>query len=337
MSVERENLALARVSQPSMRRLPLPVFVVLGHSLSACASTLPPSDSTPSDTVASSSRDSVEVTPSEDAVPTRSVVHAPGMTVEELIEGAGMASYLVDHDLRMASIDGAAMERWFTREPGAVFLYAERSIETGPETSVRGACQRLPRSSDVVTNGLTFVLTRSGRERVVLDVGQDHLDVDDQRLEERVWQTNGGRRLPVGLIAWDDAHIAFAEGAEVQEVACVNTVRHVLCTPEAHPWVGPRGYCHQRTLEVRPWRAPFVPHVGPVSPAYPDTYPPLPEGHCELECEPSACDDALARVTLPRVPLYTEQDPVLALFRTQAACRAYATSRGSAASGGGAW
>jgi hypothetical protein len=161
--------------------------------------------------------------------------------------------------------------------------------------------------------------------------------VTEARLEEQQWRTNGVRDLPMGVIAWDDAHIAFAEGAEIQEVACTSTVRAVLCSPDGDPWASPRGYCVDRSLVVRPWRAAFVPHVGPMSPAYPDTYPSLREGSCEVECAPSACDEALQRAQLPRVPLYAEHDPVLAVFRTQAACRAFRTSRGPWASGGGVW
>jgi hypothetical protein len=271
------------------------------------------------------------------ATSTRAVVHAPRLDADALLAAAGMASYLADHDLRIASIDDEARERWFTREPSGVFLYAERPIETGVEATVRGACQRVPLGDDNVLNGLSFVLTRHGDDRVVLEIGQDRVAVTDQRLEARRWQTNGVRGLPMGVIAWDDGHVAFAEGAEIQEVACVHSVRTVLCSADADPWVGPRGHCIDRSLVVRPWRPPFVPHVGPVHPAYPDTYPALPEGSCEVECEPSACDDALQRAQLPRRPLYTDDDLVLAAFRTNRACRAFAAARGVRTTDGQRW
>lgn len=323
-----------------VRHVAFPTLIVW---LSACGSAVPAAVTAPSAAPAPSEEtDSVSttsVTREEQAMATstRAVVHAPRLDADALLAAAGMASYLADHDLRVASIEGEARERWFTREPSGVFLYAERPIETGVEATVRGACQRVPLWDDNVLNGLSFVLSRHGDERAVLEIGQDRVAVTDQRLEARRWQTNGVRGLPMGVIAWDDGHIAFAEGAEIQEVACVHSVRTVSCSADADPWVGPRGHCIDRSLVVRPWRAPFVPHVGQVSPAYPDTYPSLPEGSCEVECEPSACDEAMARAQLPRVPLYAEQDLVLAVFRTQSACRAYASSRGSQGSGSGVW
>ncbi len=78
---------------------------------------------------------------------------------------------------------------------------------------------------------------------------------------------------------------------------------------------------------MRPWRAPEVPHVGPVVPAYADPIPEVPEGDCDVECEPSACAEAIRTVRFPRVPLYAEEASVVAAFRTQAACRAFASAR----------
>ncbi len=319
------------MSQTSVRRL---LLLGLALSLGSCAASLPAAETTPPsapivsvEASASAVESAADEATVESAAAAPSIVHAPALTAEQLLRAAGSATYLVDHDLRVASIDSVASERWITRRPSAVFLYAERPIETATEVRMRGACQRLPVWPDIVVGALSVGLTRHGRERVVLEVEDHGVAVEDQRIEDGFWSTHGVRGLGLGVIALDDDHIVFAEGAEIREVACVNSVRAVLCAADADPWVGPRGYCLDRALVVRPWRPAFVPHVGPVWPAYPEVYPSLPEGHCEVECAPSACEDALPTAQLPHVPLYTEEDPVLAVFRTQAACRAFAASR----------
>lgn len=265
------------------------------------------------------------------------IVHAPGLGADELLASAGVSTFLADHELRVASIDVHAMERWFTRRPSALFLYAERPIDSSIEATARGECHRVRVADDVVLNQLSVVLARRGSTRVIVELGQERVAVAEQRMEERQWHTQGVRGLPMGVVAWDDAHIAYAEGAAIQELACVPQVREVLCPADAGPGPRPRGYCLHDALVVRPWRAAFVPHVGPVGSAYPEVYPSLPAGSCEVECEPSACAEALARAQLPRVPLHSEQDPVLAVFRTQSACRAFAGSRGSRASDATSW
>jgi hypothetical protein len=311
-----------------MRHL-LRQFALLG--LSACGSSLPASESpTARVVVAEVSSDEAPTQagdPSADAEPAAPVptIHVPALSAEALIADAGLPTFLEDHGLRAAVIDGAAMERWFTREPSAVFLYAERSIDLSEGDQVAGACQRVARVDDIVTNQVSFVLSRRGSDRVLLEIGQERVDILDQRLEGGRWDTGGVRPLPLGVIAWDEAHVAYAESAEIHEVACVHTVRHVLC--DARSPSGPRGHCLDQALVVRPWRAPTVPHVGDVIPAYPDPIPRVPQGACEIECAPSACSEALARARLPRVPLYADTDRVLAVFRTQAACRAFARSR----------
>ena len=323
-------------------------FALLG--LTACASTLPATDTSTADVASTDvSRDETagadattseaapfEAAPSETAAgPTLPTIHAPALSAEALIEDAGLATFLDDHGLRAAEIDGAAMERWFTREPSAVFLYAERSIELAEGTHVAGTCQRVARVDDIVTNQISFVLSRRGSDRVLLEVAQDRVDVLDQRLEDGRWDTGGVRPLPLGTIAWDDAHVAFAEGAEIHEVACVHTLRAVPCSDG--PPITPRGHCVDQALVVRPWRAPTVPHVGDVIPAYPDPIPSAPPGACEVECAPSACSEALARAQLPRVPLYADTDRVLAVFRTEAACRSFARARPAPSDDDSAW
>lgn len=319
-----------------MRDLVRPLALL---GVGACVSTLPE---------AATSRDAVTAgsnarTANEDddvgseagpgvAMPT---VRAPALDAEALLAAAGLATYLEDHGLRAAEIDGAAMERWFTREPGAVFLYAERPLALSESASVSGRCQRVARVDDGVLNEIAFVISRRAGERVLLAVGQESVDVVEQRLERGRWETNGVRRLPSGVIAWNDAQVAYAEGAERQEVACVPTLRAVPCSEG--PGVTPRGHCVDQALVVRPWRAPTVPHVGAVVPAYRDEIPTVPLGACTVVCEPSACGEALERAHIPRVPLHGEGDPVLAVFRAQAACRAFAATRTSQRPSGTAW
>ncbi|AKF05720.1 hypothetical protein [Sandaracinus amylolyticus] len=291
---------------------------VLFLGLTACASTLPAA----SETAASTQPPAEEAAPPADERTTQ----ARGLRADELLEAAGVATFLEDHELHVAAVDEAAIERWLSRKPSAVFLYTERSLEIAEGASLRGECQRVAVWDDVVVNQLSIVVSRHGDERVVVDLGQESVSVVEQRLEQRRWQASGVRRLPVGVIAWDDAHVAYAEGAEIHELACVPTLRPVPCVEDR--WDGPRGHCVDHALVVRPWRAPTVLHVGGVIPGHRDPIPEIPSEECEVTCAPSACDEALRTAHLPRAPLYAEQDPVLAVFRTQTACRAFVASRG---------
>lgn len=256
----------------------------------------------------------------------RAPVVAPALGARELIEAAGVATFLEDHALRPAKIDGAAMERWFARKPSGVFLYTERAIETGvPEATVRGRCQWAPREPSPVLNALEVVVWRRGDQRTLLELGQESVSVRDDGRERGAWEIRGGRRIPMGAVAWDDTKIQYSEGAEIHEVACVLALRTVPCGEGA--LAHQHGSCVDRELVVRPWRAPTVLHVGGEIPAYPDLTPDIPVGDCEVTCAPSACKEALRLQPIPWVALYTEPAPVLAAFRTQAACRAFASSR----------
>lgn len=265
--------------------------------------------------------------PSEPAAaPTREPIVAPAQSARELIDEAGVATFLEDRELRVSAIDEDAMERWFARPPRSVFVYAERPVEVAePDVTRRIRCQRVQRWDSNVLNELAVVVWQKGRSRIVLELGQSNVSAADQTRERGEWETVGGRRLPMQAIAWDDAHIRYAEGAEIHEVVCVPALRTVPCGGEHLP--GPRGYCADHELVVRPRRPPRVPHVGPVIPAYHDPIPDVPEGDCAVRCEPSACEEALRMAPIPRAPLYEEDAPVLAAFRSQAACRAFASAR----------
>lgn len=298
------------------------VLVLLGSV--ACTRPLPAPAPAPS-----------EPPPSSTAVPDAALplpTVAPARSAQELVEAAGVATFVEDQALVAAQIDGDAMERWFTRKPGSVFVYTERALDVAaPSTSVRGTCQRVERWDGSALNALGVVLWRRGDQRTVLELGQDGVDVVDERRDGGTWTVGGARRLPVGAVAWDDAQIRYAEGAELYEVACVPALRTVTCG------AGPgRGYCIDRELVVRPWRVPMVPHVGDVIPAYDDPPPDVPEGDCAVECMPSACNDALATPLIPRVRFYAADAPMLAVFRTRAACRAYAAKR-TASTDAAAW
>lgn len=297
------------------------LFVLLG--LMACASALPALDSTPAQTPAESGRSGEVVS---DHVPIAARIIAPALSAQELLLQAGVETYIEDRDLRVASIDSNAMERWFRRPPRHVYFYAEPALALAQEgEEVRGQCQRLRRWNSGAVNELAAVLWRRGRLRTMAVFGQEHVTIDNQILDAGEWDTTGFRTLSVGAIAWDDAHIRYAEGAALHEVACVPALRVVSCGGEY--LLGPRAYCVDDKLVVRPWRVPMVPHVGPVASAYNDVVPDVPVGDCEVECERSACEEALRITPIPRVPLYTEEDPVLAVFRTRADCRAFAASR----------
>lgn len=248
-------------------------------------------------------------------------------SADELLAAAGVATYVADHELLVATTDATAMERWFERKPSAVYLYAERALEV-PGATTRLRCQRAQPWESGVLNEVAVVAWRKADERTVVELGQASVTVMDQRREDGRWATSGARRLPVATVEWDDEKIRYAEHAEIHEVACVPSVREVACD------AGGRAYCIDRELVVRPWLPPTVPHVGPVIPAYDDPVPDVPAGDCAIECEPSACDEALRRSALPREALYEERAPTLAAFRTLAACRAYAASRTAPASAG---
>ncbi|MBA3397802.1 MAG: hypothetical protein H0T89_34580 [Deltaproteobacteria bacterium] len=268
--------------------------------------------------------------PQEQAAPvaasTREPIVAPALSARELIDAAGVATFLEDRELEVAAIDTPAMERWFARPPRSVFVYAERRVEVAePDETRRIRCTRVQRWDSNVLNELAVVVWQEGRFRTVLELGQSTVDAVDQARESGEWETVSGRHLPMQAIAWDDAHIRYAEGAELHEVACVPALRTVPCGGEQLP--GPRGYCVDHELVIRPWRAPTFPHVGPVIPAYHDPIPDVPRGDCAVQCEPSACKEALRVALIPRAPLYAEDAPVLAAFRSQAACRAFASHR----------
>ena len=314
-------------------------FVLLG--VVACASALPASESPsaipPSDLGDTSAHDEeTEATDETASVPDATTLQIPGRSADELLTAAGLATYLEDRDLQIAQVDDAAMERWFSRKPSAVYLYAERPIEVSEAETVRASCRRASRADDAVLNELSVVLWQRGSRRSRLQLGQSRVVVTEEERERGRWETGGVRPLSVGLAAWDDTHVRYAEGAEIHEVACVYAVRTVPCV-EGGPLLGPRGHCLDRELVVRPWRAPTVLHVGGVIPAYPDRIPTVPTGECAIECAPSACDEARSRAPLPRAPLYADDGPAIAAFRTLAACRAFATSRAAYASNDGPW
>lgn len=256
-------------------------------------------------------------------------IAVPGRSAEELLAEAGVRTFIDDRDFEVAAIDHEAMERWFQRPPRAVFLYTEAPVEVAePGETVRGRCQRLARWDSNVVNELAVVLWRRGSLRTVVELGQASVSVVDQERDGGGWETRSVRTLPMGVAVWDDEHVRYAAGAALYEVACVPALRTVPCG-EAAALLRPEGHCLDQELVVRPWRAPMVPHVGPVIPAYEDPVPHVPEGDCELECGPSACAEAVRITTFPRVPLYGAEAPVLAAFRTRASCRAFASTRGS--------
>jgi len=306
-------------------------FVLLG--VVACASALPASESpsaipptdprgTPAGVAAAEATDE----PATSESPTATAIHVPGRSAEALLADAGLATYLEDRELRVARVDPNAMDRWFSRKPSAVFLYAERPIEVSEAETVRADCRRVSRADDAVLNELSAVLWQRGSRRALVQLGQTRVTVAEQERTRGRWETGGVRPLHVGLAAWDDAHVRYAEGAEIQEVACVLAVRTVPCV-EGGALLGPRGHCLDRELVVRPWRASTVPHVGDVIPGYPELVPRLPTGDCALACAASACEEARVRASFPREPLYVEDAPTLAAFRTLAACRAFASTR----------
>lgn len=316
-------------------------FVLLG--VVACASTLPASESPsaipPSDPGDTAHGEVTETSEATASVPGATPLQIPGRSADELLTAAGLPTYLEDRDLKIAQIDDAAMERWFSRKPSVVYLYAERPIEVSEAETVRASCRRASRADDAVLNELSIVLWQRGSRRSRLQLGQSRVVVTEEERERGRWETRGVRPLSVGLAAWDDTHVRYAEGAEIHEVACVPAVRTVPCV-EGGPLLGPRGHCLDRELVVRPWRAPTVLHVGGVIPAYPDRIPNVPTSDCAIECAPSACDEAIRhapQAVPPHVPLYTDDAPAIAAFRTPAACRAFATSRAAYASNDGPW
>lgn len=214
-----------------------------------------------------------------------------------------------------------------------MFLYTARAIETG-DAKVRGRCQWVPRENSAVLNAIEVVVWRRGDERTLVELGQERATVRDEAREQGAWSIRGVRSLPMQAVLWNDAKIQYAEGAEVLEVACVQEVRTMPCGEGV--LATQHGSCIDRALVVRPWRAPTVPHVGGVIPAYADVTPDVPAGSCDVTCEPSACEEAQRIQPIPRVPLYTESAPVVAAFRTEAACRAFASVR-EAPPDAGAW
>jgi hypothetical protein len=296
-----------------MRRVVLFCFAL--PFVASCARSLPATSETTAADLATGPAP-IEATSDPILVPARSA--------RELIDEMGLATLLEDRALVEAVIDPDAMERWFARPPASLYFYSERAVEVGPEQTVGGDCQRVQRWDSGVLNALSIVVWQAGRLRTVVTLGQDRVSVQEQTRARGRWETNGVRGLPMRAVAWDDDHIRYAEGAEGYELACVPALRTLPCGEEP---IGGRGYCVDRELVVRPWRAPTVPHVGPVISAYQDAVPEAPESDCAIRCEPSACDEALRTAVLPSAPLYPVHTPVLAAFRSAAACRAFATTR----------
>lgn len=298
------------------------LVLVLVPCLTACLRTVPAESN-----AAAAEHRTMSPEPSQPvAAPKRELVVAAGLSARELIDAAGLATYLEDWELRVAAIDADAMERWFTQPPHHVFLYAELPVEVAePAVSRPMRCQRLQRWDAHVLNELAVVAWQEGPFRTVVQLGQSNVTAVDQTRQTGEWVTLSVRSLPMQAVVWDDAHISYAEGAQLNEVACVPALRAVPCGGE-HP-LEHRGYCVDRELVVRPWRAPTVPHVGPIVPAYDDPIPDVPEGDCAVHCEPSACEEALRMKLIPWARLYREDAPVLAAFRSQVACRAFAAER----------
>lgn len=295
--------------------------------------TLPPTTAAPTEVQPETAneahrghRRAKHVRPERDAPPAPTPIVAPARSADELAERAGLATFLEDEGLTAAAIDGDAMERWFTHPPQNVFLYLERPVAVAePGVTVRGECRRVKRWDSAVINELAVSLWQDGTFRTVLHLGQGSVVASDQGRDEGDWETHGGRRLPMKAIVWGDDQIRYSEGAQRYEVACVHALREVSCSEEHPP--GSSGYCVDEELEIRPWQAPMVPHVGPVTPGYPDPVPDLPEGDCAVDCERSACREAQRSSAIPFDPLYEENAPVLAAFRNRAACRAFAKAR----------
>lgn len=253
----------------------------------------------------------------------RAPVTVAGRSASELSALVGDATFLEDRDLRAGVIDDDAMERWFTRPPSRVYLYAE-----GAEPD--GACRPLRRIDTNVLNELALVASRAGRERTLWVLGQESVRSETQVRERDGWQTVSIEPLPMRAITWAAGVVRYAEGAERYEIACVPALRSVPCSAEAP---GDEGYCVDRALVIRPWRPSFVPHVGPVTPGYADAVPTPPEGRCAVTCEPSDCARAIATSRLPRTPLYRASAAEIAVFVDRATCRAFERER--AGIGGG--
>jgi hypothetical protein len=266
----------------------------------------------------------VEGAPTQPTSPPRARVVAPAIGARELIEASGTATFLEDRGLRAAQIDYDAMELWFSRKPSAVFLYTELAIyDFEPKDRVR--CRRLPlERNSVLLNAITVVAWQRGDRRMHLELNQTGVKVAIEEREHGVWEPRSVRTLPMEAVGWNSAHIRYAEDARHYEVACVPALRTVSCDGTSRDQLG---HCLDRELVVRPWRAPFVPHVGPVHPAYHDPIPEVPSGSCDATCEPSACDEAMRMHGIPWAPLYAATAPVIAAFRTEAACRTYASTR----------
>ena len=259
------------------------------------------------------------------AAPLSAPVHAPPRSASELIEWGGSARFLALRQLKVASINVAAMERWFERKPSRVFVYSEYPIElSATGASIRLRCRGNAQAETVVSNGLSAVLWQDRRSRMVLKIGQSDVAVEEQTFERGQWQISGVRSLPMKASTWDDAHIRYSEGAAIHEVACVPVIRSVPCD-EAH--VGPHGYCIDQDLVVRPWHPSTVLATGRVVDSSPDVSPEVPAGNCTVQCELGACGEALRREHLPRQPLYAEDAAVLAVFKSESVCLRFAAAR----------
>lgn len=264
--------------------------------------------------------------PSQPAVATApKPIHAPLRSASELIAETGVARFLATSELKVAAIDNAAMERWFVRKPSRVFVYSEYPVEIDAKgVTRRPRCVGMAQHETVVTNALAVVLWQDRRFRTVLDLGQSDVKAVEQTQERGAWQTSGVRALPMKVSAWDDAQIRYSEGAAIHEVACVPGLRSVPCGEELS---GRQGYCVDHDLVVRPWQPPTVLATGRVVDPFADPIPDVPAGDCAVQCEPSACAEALRREHLPWAPLYTEDAPVLAVFKSESVCRAFAALR----------
>lgn len=294
--------------------------------LTACARPLPPAVQTTA--VAHETRSPPPAEPARTAA--RTPIEAPVRSADELIDESGVARFLATSQLKAAALDADALERWYLRKPRRVFVYAERPIEVAESgASRRPQCQPMQREDDVVVNELSVVLWQKGQARTVLQLGQSDVNAVDQARERGEWTTLGVRQLPMKASAWTDGHLRYTEGAALHEVACVPALRAVPCgeqPPEA------RGYCVDHDLVVRPWQAPTVLATGRVIGGAHDSIPDVPEGDCAVHCKPSACEEALRRDPLPQAPLYAEDAPVLAAFKSEAACRAFRSARTKARS-----
>lgn len=117
-------------------------FVVL-LCLTACARALPAQSNKPAAEHKTMSQEQAE----PEAAPTREPIVAPALSARELIDAAGVATFLEDRELKVAAIDTSAMERWFARPPRSVFVYAERRVEVAEPDETRPAQMNRPQAT----------------------------------------------------------------------------------------------------------------------------------------------------------------------------------------------